>query len=55
MNLIESQGCLGFVDGTITPLAPTMVVQLPNATEQMVTNHEFNDWMRTDKLIRGGS
>lgn len=30
-----------------------MVVQLPNATEQMVTNPEFNDWMRTDKLIKG--
>lgn len=53
MNLIESQGCLGYVDGTITPLAPKVVVQLPNATEQMVTYPEFNDWIRTDKLIKG--
>lgn len=54
-NLIDSQGCLGFIYGSISPPLPTLVVSSANFTEQVIKNPEFSDWMRTDKLIKARS
>lgn len=45
LNLIESQGSLGFIDGTIIPSSPTMVVQATNSVEQAILNADFQGWM----------
>lgn len=52
VNLIESQGCLGFIDGSIAPPSPTIVVPVPNSSNQLVSNPKYHKW-RTDKFIKG--
>lgn len=48
LNLIESHGCLGFIDGSIVQPSPTIVVWTVNSVDQVLQNLEFQDWMKTD-------
>lgn len=53
LNLIESQGCLGFIEGSIPQSPPTDNVFVADAADQIVSNSAFLAWQRTDKLIKG--
>lgn len=49
-NHIDSQGCLGFIDGTIKSPPP---VVLSDSSDQIVLNPDFLAWKQTDRLIKG--
>lgn len=51
--MIESQRCLGFIYSSITSSSPIVTITFANATKQVIRNPEYNDWMWTDKLIKG--
>lgn len=53
LNLIESQGCLGFIYSSVTSSSLILTITLWNATKQVIRNPDYNDWMWTDKLIKG--
>lgn len=49
-NLIDSQGCLGFIDGTIKS---SPHVALSDSSDQIVPNPDFLAWKQTDRFIKG--
>lgn len=53
VNLIESQGYIGFIDGYVPAPSPTLLVQMPDSSEQLMPNPYFVAWARTDRLIKG--
>lgn len=48
LNLTESQGCLGFIDGIIPFLSPSVFIN-----NQFAPSPDFFAWQRTDELITG--
>ncbi|KAL0315835.1 UNVERIFIED_CONTAM: hypothetical protein Sradi_5461700 [Sesamum radiatum] len=50
--LIQSQGLLGFIDGTIAP-PPETVSEAADATAAAVRNPYYDLWSRSDVLLKG--
>ncbi|KAL0333704.1 UNVERIFIED_CONTAM: hypothetical protein Sangu_1526600 [Sesamum angustifolium] len=50
--LIQSQGLLGFIDGTIAP-PPETVSEAADATAAAVRNPDYDLWSRSDVLLKG--
>lgn len=52
INLVESQGCIGFIDGSVPAPSPPLLVQISDSTDQLVPNPDFVAWTRTYRLIK---
>lgn len=52
LNLIESVGFTGFLDGSIKELPKTVVVTKPGLGQE-VQNMEYLAWKRSDRLLKG--
>ncbi|KAL0345031.1 UNVERIFIED_CONTAM: hypothetical protein Sradi_4334400 [Sesamum radiatum] len=50
--LIQSQGLLGFIDGTIAP-PPETISEAADATAAAVRNPDYDLWSRSDVLLKG--
>ncbi|KAK6126737.1 hypothetical protein DH2020_039508 [Rehmannia glutinosa] len=51
--LIQSQGLLGFIDGTIAPPPETVADPADGTATAGVTNQDYDLWVRTDMLVKG--
>ncbi|KAK6119946.1 hypothetical protein DH2020_046314 [Rehmannia glutinosa] len=51
--LIQSQGLLGFIDGTNAPPSENVADPADGTTVAVVKNHDYDLWIRTDMLVKG--
>ncbi|KAK6152049.1 hypothetical protein DH2020_014684 [Rehmannia glutinosa] len=51
--LIQSQGLLGFIDGTIAPPPETVADPADGTAAAGVRNEDYDLWVRTDMLVKG--
>lgn len=53
MNMVETYGLAGFLDGTTSPLQKTKSISMNDGSIDIIPNPVYESWKRSYRMLKG--